>query len=237
MTKKQLSLLISGLLLLLLIFFFLQHTARLKKKEVDTNNEELIYQLEKIRQRNQFPLSSSNDYYSLACLVEDIIINHNYEATPILAGDWRSLVDIKCAYFDSNYQKQWLYLPLTLYQESTLTEYTIRTQAQQQIKSRVLTLLESINIDYYNRIFKQFYHIDFKPGYILLLNISYPTQGMSQEDTNGTAFETLLEKNAPYQASDLSNFYQTGQPNFLPKINGHYYFWPIASYGLINALN
>ena len=59
---------------------------------------------------------------------------------------------------------------------------------------------------------------------------NFPDEGFKNNETNGVAFDTLLEANPPYTQDDLIKLYQTGDSQYLPQIDGKPYFWPVVGY-------
>ena len=234
--SKKLSWLWPAALLLIVATILIYRNIN-QKQTPPINRDLSVEQLDKVVRFNAFPLTATNEAYTLKCAVNDLIFYRNYYQSPQLAGGWRSLTDIECLYYDTKQNLQVIYLPLHLYQEETQTELLLYTEEKQQIPERIAYAMNYTNWQTYQNIFQPFFQVDFKPGYILVVDVSYPQTDLAANDTKGAAFDTLNQESAPYSQTDLTQFYQDGNPRVLPKINGHYYFWPLVSLGLINAAN
>lgn len=84
---------------------------------------------------NQWPIQpvGSYDDYVLRCDYQDLHL-YSYNQAPVLAGNWRSLVDISCLYLNAKNQLETIYLPFWVYQpdsqQSLMAGYTFKSETQ-----------------------------------------------------------------------------------------------------------
>ena len=206
-------------LLCLLVFFSLFALFLLNKKNKNTN------------QITQFPISPYNEFYTMKCNFIKIHAYHNYDQLPALSSDWKSLADISCSYFDLKKKKQVIKIPLRVYNSKTQEYFMFGTDIQKKEEEEVKKILQSPGgEDFYIKAIKKLYGANLTQTSKVLLFVSFPNETFAGNGSHEAGFELLKKENPPYTKNELDNFYETGSSNFLPKINGYRYFWPIIGY-------
>lgn len=182
---------------------------------------------------NSFPLQAGGELgniYRLNCSFDEIILYRNYQKAPVLAGGWRSLADITCSYLNSSQQLEQIYLPLRVYHPSTQQLLLMGSTVKQESETEVMRLAEMTSVAWYENMIEHYLVSRPEPGKMLKIVANYPDEGFKNNQTRGLAFDTLLEANPPYTQEDLTNFYQTGDSQYLPEVNSKPYFWPVVGY-------
>jgi hypothetical protein len=182
---------------------------------------------------NTFPIQAGGELgniYRLDCSFDEIILYQNYQRSPMLPGNWRCLAAMACSYLNSNQQLEQIYLPLRVYNTSTQQVLLVGSSIQQENEEEVIRLAEMTSTAWYEKMIEHYLVSKPEPGKKIKIVANFPSEEFQNNQTKGLAFETLKEANPPYTKSDLENFYQSGDSQYLPEINGKHYFWPVIGY-------
>ncbi|MBG0785884.1 MAG: hypothetical protein H0S79_12375 [Anaerolineaceae bacterium] len=187
---------------------------------------------------------------TMQAVVTDFILYTDYDNAPRLY-DKVVIIEIELTYLDANQQEQYIYFPLELYDEQKQSMWMIGAISERSIngnftKENAKTALDA-NRDYTEQTLngaagffgsylipeywgvKQITFNDDNTGWVVTLDTIYPVEAYAQNATHGEDFELLRSANPPYTREDLANFQATGDPQYLPQVNGKPYFWPAVS--------
>ncbi len=222
------------LLLLALVAVFYRRQTRFQQpinidepiNNVETNNLSSF-------DLNTFPIEAGGElgiFYRLDCSYNELTIFRNYQQLPNLPGDWRCLAEISCQYLNKNRELETIYLPLHIYQPSTQQLLFVGGSIKQVEETEVMMYVEKADQGFYEAMIAN--ALGKKPvkGDKIKIVANFPDEGFKNNETNGVAFDTLLEANPPYTQDDLIKLYQTGDSQYLPQIDGKPYFWPVVGY-------
>lgn len=182
---------------------------------------------------NTFPIKAGGEFdlfYRLDCLYDQLTIFRNYRQLPELPGDWRALAEISCQYLNKNQELETIYLPLHIYQPETQQLLFVGGSVKQEEETRVIQLVERASQAFYEAMMEKALGKKPAKGEKIKIVANYPEERFKNNETNGVAFNTLLETNPPYTQDDLLKLYQTGDSQYLPQIEGKSYFWPVVGY-------
>jgi hypothetical protein len=183
---------------------------------------------------------------TMQAVVTDFILYTDYDNAPRLF-DKVITVEIEMTYLDANQQEQHIYFPLRMFDEGTKKMWILGG-----ISDRILTRgnVEAElfgNRDYTEKAIsglggffgsylipeywgvKQITFNDDNTGWVVTLDTIYPVEAYAQNSTHGEDFGLLRSANPPYTREDLANFQATGDPQYLPQVNGKPYFWPAVN--------
>jgi len=182
---------------------------------------------------NTFPIEPGGElgtFYRLDCSYDQLTIFRNYQQLPELPGGWRALAEISCQYFNKDQQLETIYLPLYIYQPTTQQLLFVGGSIKQIEEVEVIKYTKENGRGFYEVMMENALGKKPAKGAKIKIVANYPDEGFKNNETNGVAFDTLLETNPPYTQDDLNNLYQTGQSQYLPEIDGKRYFWPVVGY-------
>lgn len=231
--KKNLKylLILLGLLVLIIGLLYWRHQ-RLKKSISLSNESNLTPSESELLIENQFPIEAfgPEEWRRLDCDFQEIILHTDYYKTPILAGDWRCLAEIVCAYYNYSQNLETLHLPLQVYNPSTQQMLLVGSQYRIRTEAEAIRLAEQTSLTWYENMLEDFFLSRLDPGKEIQIIINFPNDKLTAGQTQGAAFSTVEADNPPYTEEDLLNFYQSGDTSYLPNINNKTYFWPVAGY-------
>lgn len=185
---------------------------------------------------NQFPIIPSVGQgelltYWLECQIEEINQYRNYPQAPLIPGGWKVLAEISCSYIDKQGSLQIIHLPLHIYHPVKQDYLLVGTDIQKETdENKIRQIAEITSLAWYEKMTETFWGSSIAIGKTIKIDLDFPSAELAMEKTRGAAFETLLEPNPPYTKEALLNFYQSGDPQFLPRIDGKSYFWPVVRY-------
>lgn len=182
---------------------------------------------------NTFPIEASGEFdmfYRLDCRYDQLTIFRNYQQLPKLPGDWRALAEISCQYLNQNQELETIYLPLHIYQPNTQQLLFVGGSIKQAEETEILKYVEKADQGFYEAMMTHALGAKPEKGAVIKIVANYPAERFKKNETNGVAFDTLLEANPPYTQDDLLKLYQTGDSQYLPQIDGKPYFWPVVGY-------
>jgi hypothetical protein len=187
---------------------------------------------------NQFPIvpeQGEGDLQipRLECQIESINQYRNYQRAPVVPGGWKVLADIACSYLNILQEVEIIHLPLHIYHPEKMEYLLVGTDIQiEPDEDLIRHIAEITSLTWYENMTETFWGGSVAVGKSIKVDLDYPSAELRLEKTRGAAFETLLESNPPYTIEDLTNFYQTGDTQFLPEVSGKRYFWPVTTYTL-----
>lgn len=237
-------------LLLSIAVIFWRRQAILEKQNFSPSGQlegnQAISDLDKPQSLSQFPIQEVKGEtiqavegkkeiltFWLECQIEKINQYRNYPKAPLIAGGWKVLADISCSYFNSQDEVEIIYLPLHIYHPEKQDYLLVGTDMQKETdEDKIRQIAEITSLTWYEKMTETFWGESVAVGKTIKIDLDYPTPQLNLEKTRGAAFETLQEPNPPYTKAILNNFYQTGDAQLLPEVDGKHYFWPVVRYQL-----
>jgi hypothetical protein len=196
---------------------------------------------------SNFPIEIQGDIDgAIEAIVTDFIMYTDYDSAPRLYGKV-IVAEIELSYLDVNQVEQHIYFPLELYDGRYKNQWMLGAVTESSIKQSSMESRMTAHADYednamnsYSGFFgsflvpehwgeKQIIFNDDNTGWVVILDTTYPTEAYSSGSTHGEDFDLLESTNPPFTMNDLINFQATGDPQYLPQVNGKPYFWPAVS--------
>lgn len=233
----------SWLLVVILVFCLFLTLAVLfwRRQKIQENYDSLTNNmsssdLEQTVNQSQFPIKANTGQdeiltYWLECQVEKINQYRNYPQAPLIPGEWKVLADISCSYLNSQEEVEIIYLPLHIYHPEKQDYLLVGTEMQKEADEDLIRQIAEItSLGWYEKMTESLWGNMLTVGKTIKIDLDFPTGELSMEKTRGAAFETLQDPNPPYTREMLNNFYQTGDSQLLPEVDGKRYFWPVVRY-------
>ncbi|MBN2568217.1 MAG: hypothetical protein JXB42_02180 [Deltaproteobacteria bacterium] len=195
---------------------------------------------------SQFPLVTNVEGQpsDLTCVITNFNYYQKLEEAPTFNGKY-ILVDFECAYLDINYKEQVVYLPLDVYDPETQKDMTIswfHTATMEEIEEGIKdasyeTMFTSRHKSLPGLTISPYYlnSVEFDLGTVMSISTINPKEITQNEKKYGhniffLGYQWMISSESPLSETDLESFRMTGDPIYLPEINGKHYFWPCRQY-------
>ena len=189
-----------------------------------------------------FPIIINNEVGGgFITLVTDVIFYKDYDTAPSLYGD-KLMAELELSYLDVNGKEQLIFIPIEKWDSTTKEDWMFGTSVIYILEESVVRgTMERGSIEFYYRTLSTLtsplifaeppQKVVLKEGAFFDLDAIFPDETLMQNRTGGQDFELLKTDTPPYTETDLEMFRKTGDPQFLPLVNGKRYLWPCASGG------
>ena len=191
---------------------------------------------------NNFPITIEGEVGgAFTAIITDFIIYNDNNSAPRFFGKVM-LAEVELSYLDALGQEQQIWFPIELYDEISSERWLVGTSIVNRSMEEILTITKYSNHEIYNQrlgqfllktdnfLEKQIVFNEDTTGALMTLDTIYPTSEYGQNSTSGLDFDLLTSDASPYTEDDLVNFRASGDPQYLPEVNGKHYLWPAVDF-------